>query len=505
MWLLDALYKYRDSKKTAVIHNDEKTSFGELWKESEAVAGFLKSQHLADNKTPVVIYGNKETDIIAVMHGALKSGLAYVPVDTSYPLERLEKIMDQVGAQVLFNFSDIEVTRDGCQVVTAEQLNEIYEEYKDFLSNAQDWVADDDICYILFTSGSTGEPKGVPIRKRNIVNFVEWTKQFAVDGVNCTEQPRALNQVSYSFDVSVFALYLYLSEGIAIFSLDKYTVADPQRLYAQLASSHISFWVSTPAFAEICCMEDTFNKKLLPALRKCIVAGEVLTKKLVKKLWFRFPDLQIYNGYGPTECTVLLSACKIDEEMLESEEALPIGYLLPDAHYELLNTSVIEGKNAGELAVVSRSVGGEYFRNLQKTKEKFWLDSRTGNYGYKTGDLVYIQKNLLYYIGRIDSQIKLHGYRIELDDISQNLDKLDYVRNSVVLPVKIANTVDYLAAFIKLRGTLHVSKLKMMIKVKKDLGLMIPSYMVPKKVIFVDEFPLNVNGKIDRKKLMERL
>lgn len=505
MWLLDALYNYRDSKKTAVIHNGEKTSFGELWKESEAVAGFLESHHLADNKTPVVIYGNKETDIIAVMHGALKSGLAYVPVDTSYPLERLEKIMGQVGAEVLFNFSDIEVTREGCQVVNADQLHQIYEDYKDFQSNSQDWVSDDDICYILFTSGSTGEPKGVPIRKRNIVNFVEWAKGFAVDKLDSIEQACALNQVSYSFDVSVFALYLYLSEGISIFSLDRNTVADPQKMYSQLAKSHISFWVSTPAFAEICCMEDTFNKKLIPSLRKCIVAGEVLTKKLVCKLWNRFPELQIYNGYGPTECTVLLSACEIDKAMLESEEALPIGHLLPDAQYELLNTSVIDGKNVGELAVVSRSVGGEYFRNLQKSKEKFWLDSQTGNYGYRTGDLIYVQGDLLYYVGRIDSQIKLHGYRIELDDVSQNLDKLDYVRNAVVLPVNVDNSVDYLAAFVKLRGALNVSKLKMMIKVKKDLGLMVPSYMVPKKIIFVDEFPLNVNGKIDRKKLMERL
>ena len=109
MWLLDALYKYRDSKRAAVIHNDETTSFGDLWKRSEAVAGFLKSQHLADNKIPVVIYGNKETDIIAVMHGALKSGLAYVPVDTSYPLERLEKIMDQVVEYLMSAFMLIKV------------------------------------------------------------------------------------------------------------------------------------------------------------------------------------------------------------------------------------------------------------------------------------------------------------------------------------------------------------------------------------------------------------
>lgn len=503
MWLLDALYKYRGSKRAAVIHNDETTSFGDLWKRSEAIAGFLESRHLADNKTPVVIYGNKETDIIAVMHGALKSGLAYVPVDTSYPLERLEKIMNQIGAKVLFNFSDIEVTRDGCQVVTAEQLHEIYEEYKDFLSNAQDWVADDDICYILFTSGSTGEPKGVPIRKRNIVNFVEWARKFLI--AQSDNSKIVMNQIAYSFDLSVTILYVYLSEGYTLYSIDKSDLNNMSVLFKILRKSHLSAWVSTPSLTEICCYDNEFNQQLLPNLRTFFFVGETLTKKVAGELLQRFPSTHVINGYGPTECTVAISACEITEDMIEQEDSLPVGKLIDDARISLLNVTEQNQSTVGELAVVSKSTGNGYFNNEEKTRKAFWLDNDSGLHGYKTGDFVYIKNGLLYFIGRMDSQIKLNGFRIELDDIAENLNKLNYISNSIVIPVKEDNIVKYLAAFIKLSQQTELSNLKLLIKVKKDLGNLIPEYMVPKKIIVVDEFPLNVNGKIDRKKLMERL
>lgn len=503
MWLLDALYNYRDSNKTAVIHNGEKTSFGELWKESEAVAGFLESHHLVDNKTPVVIYGNKETDIIAVMHGALKSGLAYVPVDTSYPLERLEKIMGQVGAEVLFNFSDIEVTREGCQVVDADQLHQIYEEYKDFQSNSQGWVADDDICYILFTSGSTGEPKGVPIRKRNIVNFVEWVRKFVIDQSDSCKI--VMNQIAYSFDLSVTILYVYLSEGYTLYSIDKADLSNLSVLFKILRNSHLSAWVSTPSLTEICCFDNVFNRQLLPNLRTFFFVGETLTKRVAAELLKRFPSTHVINGYGPTECTVAISACEITEDMIRQEDSLPVGKLIDDARISLLNVTEQNQSTVGELAVVSKSTGNGYFNNEEKTRKSFWLDNDSGLHGYKTGDFVYIKNGLLYFIGRMDSQIKLNGFRIELDDIAENLNKLNYISNSIVIPAKEDNIVKYLVAFIKLSQKTELSNLKLLIKVKKDLGNLIPEYMVPKKIIVIDEFPLNVNGKIDRKKLMERL
>lgn len=502
MWLLDALEKYKNSEEVAVIHSDEKTSFRELWNKSECIAGFLqKNGGVTQGKVPVVIYGNKETDILAVMHGALKTGVPYVPVDTSYPVERLEKIMNQIGPCVLVDFTGSMSAADDVTIVNSDTLSEIYNDYQNFQSDRSHWVKDDDVCYILFTSGSTGEPKGVPIRKRNIVNFVEWARTFAVKRNKSGNI--AMNQVSYSFDVSVFALYLFLSEGYTIFSFDKNTLGDMRLLLEQMAKSHISVWVSTPAFAEMCCIDDNFKQSMLPELERFIVAGEVLTKRLVKEMWNRFPGLTVINGYGPTECTVLLTACEITEKMVQAEDSLPIGKILSDGNIKLLNPKVIDGQEVGELSVVSKSVGGEYFRNPAKTKERFYYDESQQQYGYKTGDLVYLKGNLLYYIGRMDSQIKLNGYRIELDDISENLNKLDYVANSVVLPVKEEGAVKYLVAFIKLSKDTGLSKLKLLITIKKDLGKLVPSYMIPKKIVIVDDFPLNVNGKIDRKKLME--
>lgn len=200
----------------------------------------------------------------------------------------------------------------------------------------------------------------------------------------------------------------------------------------------------------------------------------------------------------------MLSACEITKAMLESERDLPIGYILTDGEYKIVgddNCQVAEGET-GELVVISNSISKGYFNNLEQT-EKVFFKSRNGKMGYKTGDLVYELEGLLYYVARKDTQVKLNGFRIELTDISNNLNKISAVKNSIVLPVYKEGRVSYLVGFLTLKEEMEMSSLKQGIQIKNELKKLIPSYMVPRRIVIIDEFPMNTNGKIDRKRLVE--
>lgn len=500
MWLLDELEKLKDSDVVAVIHRESKCTFKELWNRSESFANYLqKETDLVPTKIPLVIYGNKETDILVAMHAALKSGIPYVPVDTSYPPDRLIKIMKQVGAKLLINFSELEIVYD---VLTIDQdrFNIKVNEYVNQKSDKNLWVKDDDDCYILFTSGSTGEPKGVPIKKRNLINFSKWFSQYSLLK---NKDTIVLNQPPYSFDLSVIALFVNLPYGNTLFSVDKGMLSNMDELYTYLDSSNLDVWISTPSFLEMCFYNTKFDSSILPSLKRFIFIGETLTKKLVREIYNRFPESEVVNGYGPTECTVGVSACMITREMLDDKQSLPVGTMMEDVTFELFDSYEENGLKIGELGIIGKSVGVGYYKNPERTQSSFWLDKERNLYGYKTGDLVYEINGMFYFIGRIDSQIKLNGYRIELDDISENINKISYVNNSVVLPSKKDGKIEHLVAFIKLKEVFDESALKTSIRIKKELATAVPAYMVPKKIVFVDQFPLNVNGKIDRKKLME--
>ena len=498
MWRLDALERRKNDEAIAIIHRDEKINYKELWRRSECIAKYLKDNGL--DKHPLVIYGNKEIDIVSCMHAALKVGIPYVPVDTLYPVERLKKIAYVTEADLIVNFSD--KTGLGCNEIDQSQLQKIYAESGNTPhSDKALWVKEDDVCYILFTSGSTGEPKGVPIRKANLMNFCEWFESYCHldDG-----EYKVLNQVSYSFDVSDIMLYIYLPSGKALCCVDKEMAANPAELMAFLQQSNVKVWTSTPAFIDICCHDERFTSENLPELSVIILAGEALQKKLVNDLWTRFKDVEIINGYGPTECTVLLTATVITKEMVADDKSLPIGYLLPDGRMKLENSTTLNGRTVGELSVVTKSAGCGYYKDKERSDKVFWQDD-SGTYGYRTGDLVFQEGDLLYYIGRQDSMIKLHGYRIDLNDIEVNINRLDFVENCVVIPVKDDDIISYLAAFIVTNGGAEESSLKFSIKVKNKLRELVPVYMVPKKIIRKDFLPLNTNGKVDRKKLLEEI
>jgi len=276
--------------------------------------------------------------------------------------------------------------------------------------------------------------------------------------------------------------------------------------------------VSTPSFAEMCLADSGFNEELLPHLKYLLFCGETLSNNCARKLYQRFPQAKVINSYGPTEATVAVTALHVDQEMCDRIEPLPVGYVKNDCRILIVNAegqTVAEGEK-GEIVIVGDSVSPGYYRNPEMTVKAFALrtveglhkaeDSACGpvtKRSYRTGDEGYLQEGLLYYCGRIDFQIKLNGFRIELEDIENNLRKVEFIENAVVLPVRKEDKVQYLTAVVVLNREIGQKDFGMALKIKHELKNFLPEYMVPRKIVFKDSIPMTVNGKINRAKLLE--
>lgn len=295
---------------------------------------------------------------------------------------------------------------------------------------------------------------------------------------------------------------------MTLFTIDMEMVADTKTLFAYLKESHLTMWVSTPSFAEICTQSKAFVSELMPSLHRFLFCGEVLTHKLCDQLAERFPKARVLNTYGPTEATVLVTAVWVTDEMRRDSRPIPIGYPLEEVELRIaddLGQTVEQDEVRGELLILSDSVGPGYHKRLELSEARFFMDDATGKRGYRTGDICYRKDDLYFYQGRADNQLKLNGHRIELEDIENNLMKLENISRAAVVPVWEEEKVQYLAAFLLLEHEDGLSPLMRSIAIKKQAENYLPAYMIPRKLIAVDVFPLNTNGKIDKKVLASRL
>jgi D-alanine--poly(phosphoribitol) ligase subunit 1 len=256
----------------------------------------------------------------------------------------------------------------------------------------------------------------------------------------------------------------------------------------------------------MCIPSGKFNETLLPKLEKFLFCGEILTHKLVDELNERFPKAKVINTYGPTEATVLVTAVEINGKMAKDELQIPIGYPLPEVTFRIVDQ---QGKPApsgeqGELLIISGSVGPGYYKRPDLTEKVFFEDA-SGKRGYHTGDSCFEKDGLYYYCGRLDNQIKVNGFRVEIEDIENNLVKVENIARAAVLPVYEDEKVAYIAAFVLLQNPDGLASLKRSLKIKEELKEFLPSYMIPRKITALDSFPLNTNGKVDKKELKKRL
>jgi D-alanine--poly(phosphoribitol) ligase subunit 1 len=468
---------------TAHISDGRTLTYGELRRQSDTLACYLTAR-LGDDHRPIAVLGHREPEMLIAFLGTVKSGRPYVPLDTALPKQRIDKILETSRAALVLTPKDI-------LQFSASQVG-----------GPARSVTGDDPFYILFTSGSTGEPKGVIITLACLEHFVTWM----LAEQRFTELGEVfLNQAPFSFDLSVMDLYCSLATGGTLFSISRDLIANPKELYRAIPSSGVTTWVSTPSFAQMCLVEDKFSDAMLPRVRRFLFCGETLPPQTAAQLLKRFPIAEVWNMYGPTEATVATTSIRIDASILERYSPLPVGRAIPGSEIFIVNgkRELLPANQRGEIIIAGPNVSPGYLARPELTADAFF--QYQSQRAYRTGDLGRFRDNLLFFEGRMDEQIKLSGYRIELGDVEANLRALAVVRDAVVIPVIKDGTAQSLAAFVVLAERDDASHFNLSHRLRNQLSERLPTYMLPRKFVFLDAFPMTANGKIDRASLAKSL
>ncbi|MDQ1353301.1 MAG: hypothetical protein QG657_3607, partial [Acidobacteriota bacterium] len=476
-------------------------TYSELNKQSDRLAhSLIEKGVLADNIVGIMM--ERSIEMMVGIYGILKSGGAYLPIDPSYPQERIQYMLEDSNARGLLGMEECQnkiivncqLLLVNCKLKNVRSLQAPYHQ-SSFINHHSNQLA-----YIIYTSGSTGKPKGVMIEHRSVVNLL-----FALqNNYPFTTADTYLLKTSHIFDVSVTELFGWAMGGGRLAILEKGGEKDPDVIFDWIERcqvTHINFVPSMfNEFIEHAAGED---KNRLSSVKYIFLAGEVLLPRMVER--FRALNIpgKLENIYGPTESTVYAS--KYSLSGWDGNGSIPIGKPLPNISLYIINKG---GQwqplgAAGELCIAGVGLARGYLNNPELTKQKFLevqesFFKKVPGLFYRTGDLArWLPNGAIEFLGRIDHQVKIRGYRIELGEIENHLSKYKRIKEAVVV-VKEAESGDKnLAAYI-------VSDVEIPTATLRDyLTNLLPGYMIPAYFVRVEKMPLTSSGKIDRGALPE--
>lgn len=355
------------------------------------------------------------------------------------------------------------------------------------------------IAYIMFTSGSTGVPKGVAVTHQNLLHFISWGR----DRFNITNRDNFANLSPMYFDNSVFDFFVGLFSGASLSPIHRELLSKPYELVEYVDARACTVWFSVPSALMYLMTMKAFGTGLLTNLRTIIFGGEGYPKAELKKLYERFaPRVTLINVYGPTECTCICSSHTLGPGDFENLDGLPtLGQLNPNFDYRILDNNDLDAPE-GELCLIGPNVAAGYFNDPKRTSTVFQTITDANRFMkrmYRTGDLVKEMDGRLNFIGRKDNQIKHMGYRIELEEIEQALVRLAPVDQAAVVYHRTQATHGKLVAFVACSSEVDEKTLF------DALVQSVPDYMVPARLIVMAKLPRNANGKVDRQNLLSLL
>ncbi len=490
---------------TAVITEAGSTTYKELDEHSDALAAYLGASGFKAGDL-ICLSGDKEILTIACILGALKAGVVYSVFDPDSPVERLSKIFGQCapkmvlcGAQLKnaikaagFNSVDYQTAGKDATSIARHDLERAQIQLQQINANHP--------AYVMFTSGSTGVPKGATMTHQNVLNLISWS----IDTYSYTNEDVLTNVNPLYFDNSVFDLYSSLFSGASIALFSAETVRNPGKLMQLLDEYKCTSWFSVPSMLIFLQTVRAVSRTNMTYLRRIIFGGEGYPKAKLKQLFDMYSSrITFYNVYGPTECTCICSSYEVSPDDFEDVKGfLPLGSMIPNFDYLIVDDElmpVAPGQN-GELVLLGPNGGLGYYRDPERTKVGFIQNPAHDAFkdtAYRTGDVVNINPadGKVYILGRQDNQIKHMGYRIELEEIENALSCIDSVKQSAVVHCEI-RSLSQIVAFIKTES-IGIEEGQLRTKLQE----IIPHYMIPTRFEFVDQLPKNANGKLDRKKL----
>ena len=481
------------NNKIAVIEEDKKITYQELVNYSKRVGSYLASSNIFNS--PIVIFMDKGIDALISFFGSVYASNYYTLINPEFPYERINQIISVLNPKyVITDDKYIDNAKDyfkSSEVFNIKDLKE-YEIIDSSLERAKEYHYDINPLYINFTSGSTGVPKGVVISHKSVIDFIDnFTSIF-----NFNSNDIIANQAPFDFDVSVKDIYSSICVGATLVIVPKAYFSSPAKLLDYLCLNNVT--TLTWAVSALCLIT-TFHGldyKVPDKVNKILFSGEVMPIKHLKQWIEKLPNTMFVNVYGPTEITCNCTYYIIDNK--KEYDKIPIGKSFPNEKVFLLDkdNKLINEKNVvGELCVSGTCVALGYFNNKEQTEKHFIQNPLQNNYNeiiYKTGDLAYYNEdNDLVFNGRVDFQIKYQGHRIELEEIEKAIMNYDeIVRACCIFEEEKSKLYGFYIG--------NIDKKELHLKLKEKL----PVFMIPSKLIKLDEFPITKNGKIDRKKLL---
>ena len=463
--------------KIAIRFEEKSLSFEEINQRSNQLARYLIHQYSIKERSIIGIMLDRNEWMIIAILAVLKCNAAYVPLDPSYPNERVNHIRKDSSCDLIINDRELELFHSHNKYDT---------------SNICIAINPKDLMYVMYTSGSTGHPKGVMIEHTGIVNRLEWMWQQ----YHFTKDDVILQKTSFTFDVSIWEIFLPLCWGAEMILCNKKDVGFPERILNLITKYRVSFLHFVPSMLHTFLADLKDDEKLFElskSVKAVFASGEALSPEIVQK-WYNTLDIPIYNLYGPTEASIDATYFNNTKQnkILIGKPIANMAIYITDSERQLVPIGI-----SGEIGISGVGLARGYINMPELTSEMF-MQNPFESYRkmYRTGDIgKWTVDGDIEYLGRIDNQVKVRGFRIEPGEIETNILMQNTVKAACVVSVQDKNGIDEIVAYIVTSEGFHLADLKN--HLKKHLA----DFMLPSRYVQVNSIPLNSNGKINRKAL----
>lgn len=482
----------RTPEKTALVFEDQKFTYRQLDEMSNSLAHFLRKEKGVKPNEIVPIIAKRSWHVIVGMLGVMKAGGAYMPISPDYPADRVAYMLEQAQSRIALLY--------GCsRSVKIEYIDLEEFDYMRDISRIENVNSSKDAAYVIFTSGSTGRPKGVIISHSSLVNFNDNNTKNEYQKYAVEKGNTMLAWTPFIFDISIFEIYMSLLNGLSVILTNEQETNSPPAVAELIEKNGINILQCTPT-KMLMCLENNVFKQALSLVHVIMIGAEEFTYGTYCEI-SSHTSAAIFNGYGPTETTIGNSFKRVS-----NRENITIGKPIANTQIYILDkdNSLLPIGVVGELCVAGEGVGKGYLNRPELTAERFVLnpfateENCHGKVMYRTGDLArWRLDGEIEYLGRIDTQVKIRGLRVELGEIESVMGTFDGINMTAVSDKKDGNGRQYLVGYYTSEKKIDEKRLR------SHLSERLPRYMIPNYFMRLEQMPMTTSGKTDRRSLPE--